>query len=130
MLLLFSVAKSCPTLCDAMDCSLPSSSVHRSLQARILEWVNCHFLLQGIFLDPVSNPCLLFSRKFLYSWASIFKGIHVLINLGVHVAQPPWVHPQFQHQCLQVSPTLLKEGVIWGKFPSVSGLPQTHLQYI
>ena len=30
---------SCPTLCNAMDCSLPSSSVCRILQARILEWV-------------------------------------------------------------------------------------------
>ena len=27
----------CPTLCDAMDCSPPSSSVHGILQARILE---------------------------------------------------------------------------------------------
>ena len=26
-------------LCDLMDCSLPDSSVHRILQARILEWV-------------------------------------------------------------------------------------------
>ena len=33
------VAKSCPVLYDPMDCSLPSSSVHRILQARILEWV-------------------------------------------------------------------------------------------
>ena len=33
------VAKSCPTLCDPMDYSLPGSSVHGSLQARILEWV-------------------------------------------------------------------------------------------
>ena len=33
------VAQSCPTLCDPMDCSLPSSSVHRILQASILEWV-------------------------------------------------------------------------------------------
>ena len=31
--------QSCPTLCDAMDYSLPGSSVHRILQARILEWV-------------------------------------------------------------------------------------------
>ena len=30
---------SCPTLCDLMDCNLPSSSVHGILQARILEWV-------------------------------------------------------------------------------------------
>ena len=29
----------CPTLCDPMNCSPPGSSVHRILQARILEWV-------------------------------------------------------------------------------------------
>ena len=32
------VAQSCPTLSDPMDCSLPGSSVHGSLQARVLEW--------------------------------------------------------------------------------------------
>ena len=32
-------AQSCPTRCDPMDCSLLGSSVHRILQARILEWV-------------------------------------------------------------------------------------------
>ena len=32
-------AKSRPTLCDPWDCSLPGSSVHGILQARILEWV-------------------------------------------------------------------------------------------
>ena len=37
------VAHSCPTLWDAMDCSLPGSSVHRILQARILEWVAITF---------------------------------------------------------------------------------------
>ena len=31
--------QSCLTLCDPTDCSLPHSSVHRILQARILEWV-------------------------------------------------------------------------------------------
>ena len=30
---------SCPTVCDPMDWSLPSSSVHGILQERILEWV-------------------------------------------------------------------------------------------
>ena len=29
----------CPTLCDPMECSLPSSFVHGVLQARIPEWV-------------------------------------------------------------------------------------------
>ena len=31
--------QSCPALCDPTDCSLLGSSVHRILQARILEWV-------------------------------------------------------------------------------------------
>ena len=31
--------QSCLTLCDPMDCSVPGSSVHGILQARILEWV-------------------------------------------------------------------------------------------
>ena len=31
--------QSCLTLCDRMDCSLPGSSGHRILQARILKWV-------------------------------------------------------------------------------------------
>ena len=35
--------QSCPTLCDPMDCSLPGSSVHGILQARILEWVAIPF---------------------------------------------------------------------------------------
>ena len=29
--------------CDPMDCSLPGSSVHGILQARILEWVDIPF---------------------------------------------------------------------------------------
>ena len=33
------VAQSCLTLCNLMDFSLPGSSVHGILQARILEWV-------------------------------------------------------------------------------------------
>ena len=32
-----------PTLCDPVDCSLPGSSVHGILQARILEWVAIPF---------------------------------------------------------------------------------------
>ena len=57
--------QSCLTLCNAMDCSLPGSSVHGILQARILEWVY-HALLQGIF--PTQGPnlrllCLLHRQR-------------------------------------------------------------------
>ena len=37
------VAQSCPTLWDTVDGSLPSSSVHRIFQARVLEWVAISF---------------------------------------------------------------------------------------
>ena len=46
----------CLTLCNPMDCSPPGSSVHGIPQARILE---CHALLQGIFLIQGLNPHLL-----------------------------------------------------------------------
>ena len=31
--------QSCPTLRNPMDCSLPRSSVHETLQARMMEWI-------------------------------------------------------------------------------------------
>ena len=37
------VAQSCLTLCSPVDCSLPGSSVHGILQARILQWVAISF---------------------------------------------------------------------------------------
>ena len=52
---LCSVAQSCLTLCDPMDCSPPGSSVHEILQARILEWVA---KLQRIFLTQGLKPGL------------------------------------------------------------------------
>ena len=48
-------------LCDPLDCSPPSSSVHGILQERV--GVGCHALLQGIFPTQGStlisyNPCI------------------------------------------------------------------------
>jgi len=43
-----SVIQSCPNLCDPMDCSLPGSSVHGILQAKIQE--------RGAFLSPGDLP--------------------------------------------------------------------------
>ena len=49
----------CPTLCNPMDCSLPGTSVHGILQARILGWVAMH-LLQVIVQIQGSNLRLFF----------------------------------------------------------------------
>uniref|UniRef100_A0A4W2IQ90 RNA-directed DNA polymerase n=1 Tax=Bos indicus x Bos taurus TaxID=30522 RepID=A0A4W2IQ90_BOBOX len=42
------VAQSCPTLRDPMNCSLPGSSAHGILQARILEWVAIAFSMTNL----------------------------------------------------------------------------------
>ena len=59
------LAMLCLTLCNPMDCSLPGSSVHGMLQARILG-VGCPFLLQGIFLTQGSYADLLLGAHILY----------------------------------------------------------------
>ena len=59
------VAQSCPTPCSAMDCSLPGSSVHGILQARILEWVTILFS-RAIFPTQESNLGLLYCRQIQY----------------------------------------------------------------
>ena len=46
------VAQSCPTLCNPMDCSLPGSSVHGILPARISNWVP----FPGDLHDPGIEP--------------------------------------------------------------------------
>ena len=64
-----------------MDYSLPGSSVHGILQARITG-VGCHFLLQEIFLTQESNPGLLHCRQILYQLS--YKGsptsVYVSLN--------------------------------------------------
>ena len=49
--------RSCPTLCDPMDCSPPGSSVQEFSRQEYS--VGCHALLQGIFLTQGSNLHLL-----------------------------------------------------------------------
>ena len=60
------VAQSCPTLSDAMDCSLPGSSVHGIFQTRVLEWgaiafsiyiyIHTHIYIYPFPLEPPSHP--------------------------------------------------------------------------
>ena len=59
-----SVAKSCSTVCDPMDCSPPGSYILGISQARILKGDDISF--QCIFLTQGLNPCLLRGRQILY----------------------------------------------------------------
>ena len=67
----------CPTLCDPMNCSPPGSSVQRTLQTRILEWV-ANFLLQQIFLTQGSNSHLLHISSFV-SYFRFHVWYHMII---------------------------------------------------
>ena len=49
------VAQSCLALCDPMDCSLPSSSVHGDSPGKNTG-VGCHALLHRVFPTQGSNP--------------------------------------------------------------------------
>jgi len=48
------VIQSCLTLWNPMDCSLPGSSFHGILQARVLQWVSI-FLLQKNAINDIKN---------------------------------------------------------------------------
>ena len=51
------VAQSCPTHCNSTDCSLPASSVHGILQARILEWIPIPFSRGSSWLRKMHGRC-------------------------------------------------------------------------
>ena len=61
-----SVAQSCLTLCDRMDCSLPGSSVHWDCPGKNTG-VGCYFLLQGIFQAQESTQGPLHCRQIPYN---------------------------------------------------------------
>ena len=63
------VAQSCLTLCSLMDCSLPASSAHGILQARILPWGAILFS-KGFFWvrDQTQVSCI--AGRFFTIWAT------------------------------------------------------------
>ena len=63
------VTQSCPTLCNPMDCSPPSFSVHRDSPGKNTG-VGCHALLQGIFPTQRLNPGPPHWRWILTDWAT------------------------------------------------------------
>ena len=71
------VTKSCLTLCDPMDHSLPGSSVHGISQARTLEWVVISFSRGSSQpRDQTHVSCI--SRYILYHWAT-WEAFYLLI---------------------------------------------------
>ena len=65
------VAQSCLNLHDALDCSLLGSSIHRILQARVLDWGAIAF-----------SECSLSISNFLEKISSIFYSVVCLYFLS------------------------------------------------
>ena len=67
------VAQLCPTLSDLMNCSLPGSSIHGILQARVLEWGAIAFSesCTSIFLKSFLTRFLLMLFSFCLSRAHL-----------------------------------------------------------
>ena len=72
------VLKSCPTLCDPMDCSPPGSSVHRISQARILEWTAI-FSSRISTTEPAGKPVNISIYKYVYIFFRFFSIIVVVV---------------------------------------------------
>ena len=78
----YSVAQSCLTLYNPMDCNLPGSSVHGIIQARILGWVAISYSKRSSGPSdrtPVSCVSCI-GRRILYPCAT-WEAIYVIIHL-------------------------------------------------
>ena len=99
------VARSCPTLRDPIDRSLPGSSIHGIFQVRVLEWGSIAFsnflsynlfFLQIYFLfnffKCIKQSCL----KFLFiSWGWQYSGYLNRCPPSTFVNFIPWPQPRF-----------------------------------
>ena len=66
------VAQSCPTLRDPMDCSLPGSSIHGIVQARVLEW-------GAIAFSDI------YTHTYIYTYIYIYIHIPTYIHLYTYI---------------------------------------------
>ena len=77
--------QSCLTLCNPMNCSLPGSSVHRILQARILGWVAIPFF-QGSSWPKDWTHVSCIAERFFTVWATreaIYETVVCLISVPI-----------------------------------------------
>ena len=80
--------QSCPTLCDPTDCSPPGSSVHGTLQARILEWVAIPFCRRSSQTRDRTRVSFI-GRWVLYHWVTRESCCTLLSSNTAHFSSRP-----------------------------------------
>ena len=74
------VTQSCPTLSNPMDCSLPGSSIHGILQARVLEWGAIAF--SSCITKPFEKETVICTVHFTFSLnICVFSLLSPLLSL-------------------------------------------------
>ena len=91
----------CPAFCNPMDCSLPGSSVHRILQAIVLEWIAISFSSgsswprdQTWVSRIVDRPFTMWATRVVSQMgnrASLCPKL-ILDSLGISVLPKNWTH--------------------------------------
>ena len=82
------VAKSCPTVCNPMDCSPPGSSIHGISQTRILEWIVISFS-RGSFQSRDWTQVSCIAGRFFTSWATEWSpaSFYCIVNQIISLEQ-------------------------------------------
>ena len=96
------VAQSYPTVWDPVNCSLPGSSVHEILQARILEWVAIPFSRGSSWpKDQIWVSCI--AGRFFTVWATrevSYKVIKIILTIFFcHTFLSPWLIFLLEYNC-------------------------------
>ena len=94
-----SVAQSCPTLCDPMDCSTPGLPVHHQL----LEFTQTHLHWVGDAIQPslpLSSPSPpafnLSQHRGLFKWVSSPHQVARVLEFHMHVSPLFWISFPFR----------------------------------
>ena len=129
--------QSCPTLCDPMDCSLPGSSLHGILQARVLEWVAISFSRGSSLLRDWTRVSCIPGRSFnLWAtreaslcnssfWGAMLQIVACCWPLKFFFIPALFLSPEAQFQLLCLSALFSKYGLI--RPPTPSSLNPLHV---
>ena len=115
-----SVAQSCPTLCDPMDCSTPGLPIHHQLPE--FTQIHVHWVSDAIQPShPLSSPSL---------WPSIFPNIRVFSNEStLHIRWPKYWSFSFNISPSNEHPGLISFRMDWFDLLSVQGTLKSLLQH-